>query len=249
MKTLKTIDLLCPDCKKIRTVLKANRYGKRCYSCSKKLTIRRRIDLTGNIYGKLKVISMSHIHTDKSGKKCSYWKCICECGNERIVNSGNLKNSHTKSCGCFRESINGLCRTTTYATWKAMLNRCYNKNSENFKYYGLKGITVCERWKSSFLDFVEDMGERPEGMTLDRIDNNGNYEKENCRWATEKEQLRNRSDNRFIEAFGKKLILADWCKIKNIKPNTLLNRLKTGMSVEVALTKPPRRRKSVTIQK
>lgn len=130
----------------------------------------------------------------------------------------------------------GLSRSSEYETWNRMKARCYNPKDPSYKYYGGRGITVCERWRNSFLAFLEDMGKRSGNLTLERKDNNGNYELDNCKWATWTEQQRNRTDNHFLEFNGRKMCITDWAKELRIKPQGLFNRLRRGWSVERALT-------------
>lgn len=117
--------------------------------------------------------------------------CRCDCGQETTVPTGPLRNGHTRSCGCLAKP-HGLHGSRTYLSWRSMIQRCSTPNTNGYENYGGRGITVCDRWRSSFAAFVADMGERPEGMTLDRVNVNGNYEPSNCRWATPAEQARNR---------------------------------------------------------
>lgn len=226
----------CIDCKKERLANKWS-YGQRCKSCSnsfnKKGKTGRRINLVGQIFGRLEVISFEKIHNNR---QC-LWRCKCECGNEIILLGSTLKNGITKSCGCLVRSQKGLSNTTTYNVWSTMIARCYNPKNSSFKNYGARGITVCDRWKSSILNFIEDMGMHKKGTSIDRINNNGNYCKENCKWATCKEQARNTRSNHIIEGFGKKLSLAEWAERLNISQSTIRKRLKKYTNVEDILFK------------
>lgn len=147
------------------------------------------------------VIEDSGLRTKNGSKK---YKCLCECGNYTIVSTANLKNKTTKSCGCYNRELkaergrkqlykDGLSNHPLYPTWSSMKARCYNKNNNRYKHYGGRGIKVCDRWKNSFKNFLEDMGEKPsKNHSLDRINVNGNYEPENCKWATGSEQAINK---------------------------------------------------------
>lgn len=135
--------------------------------------------------------------------------------------------------------------TATHNSWKAMMARCYNKSHKYFNYYGGKGVTVCNEWHS-YDEFIADMGERPENMTLDRIDSNKGYSASNCRWATRKEQANNRSSNTVIEFNGVEQTLAQWADELNCSPEVLAQRLKNGWSVKDALTKPVCKNKELT---
>ena len=151
------------------------------------------MDLTGQRYGRLVVQSL---HTMEKGR--SVWKCLCDCGNKAIVKAGNLRRNSTKSCGCYRREnsakqarTHGMTRSPTYLTWVSMLQRCENPEATSYEFYGAIGIKVCEAWHT-FESFLEDMGERPKGRTLDRKNPYGHYEPSNCRWATSKEQGENK---------------------------------------------------------
>ena len=160
----------------------------------------------GDKINRLTVIGKSFI---KNGR--AYTPCKCDCGTVKQVREDALKSEERVSCGCFRLerlretiSTHGKMGTKSYGTWEGMLQRCNNPNSVGYPDYGGRGITVCKRWLS-FEEFFTDMGERPEGTSLDRIDVNGNYCKENCRWATAKEQQENRRISIFVLIDGDKL--------------------------------------------
>ena len=159
----------------------------------------KKLDLNGKTFGRLTAISV----TKKGIRNKRAWVCQCECGSEVILQTSMLMSGHTRSCGCLhREEVgnmsrsHGLSQTPEYNVWMNMKARCSNPNNDHYKYYGGRGIRVCERWRTSFEDFLHDMGSKPAAKhSIDRMNNDGNYTKENCRWATANEQARNKGDN------------------------------------------------------
>jgi hypothetical protein len=155
----------------------------------------------GQRYGRL--IVLERAENDRWHR--TTWKVRCDCGNETIASANFLRTGTTKSCGCWRSEYarivgrrtstkHGMVESREYQSWVAMRTRCYNSNAHAYDRYGGRGITVCERWRESFDNFFADMGARPPATSLDRINNDGNYEPGNCRWATHGEQRRNRRD-------------------------------------------------------
>ncbi len=160
-------------------------------------------DLTNLRFGRL----VAKLHLGKGR-----WQCQCDCGESLEVAGGSLRTGNTQSCGCFRSEVianlvsyrertHHLSQTSEYRSWWAMNRRCSDENGNRFKYYKGRGISVCERWKESFESFLADMGRKPSPIhSVDRIDNDGNYEPENCRWATPQQQRANRSDSTRVGA-------------------------------------------------
>lgn len=175
------------------------------------------------------------------------YKCQCDCGNTAIIRGTSLRSGNTTSCGCVHKTMvgnlnkkHGLKQTAEYSVWQNMITRCTNSNTNCFYRYGGRGISVCDEWRD-FEKFYADMGNRPNGMTLERIDNNGSYSKENCRWATLKEQARNTRRTKLVEHNGKTQCLKDWANEVGIVYNTLRKRfIIYGWSFEKAISTPPR---------
>lgn len=201
-------------------------------------------NLINKKFNRLLVIKLSHIFNRQY-----YWICKCDCGNESIVNTQNLKRNKSKSCGCLRTEITSKVKTThgntvggyspEYISWMQMRARCSNINRPDYLRYGGRGIKVCERWVNSFDNFLEDMGKRPsKNHSLDRFPNNdtGDYEPANCRWATPKQQANNRRTSRFIEYKGIKNSLAEWTNILGLSNSTTLSSYIKRNGIDKAIT-------------
>jgi len=205
--------------------------------------------MIGTRFTRWVVIAEAARYVAPNGRKNRAWLCRCDCGVERVVTQMRLRSGDSKSCGCLKAEklayirrthghFSGRKVTPTLNSWRSMMLRC-NPSYRLYKDYGGRGIKICERWHK-FENFLEDMGERPPGTTLERIDVNGYYEPGNCRWATRLEQGNNKRNNRFIDCFGKRVTLAEAERITGVPQHTIAARIKRGWSVCDALTKPPR---------
>lgn len=203
---------------------------------------RARIDITGQRFGRLTVLDF------KDGK----WRCRCDCGNITFRKHQELLRAGTPSCGCLitdgiLQIKHGGCHTTEYNIYQALKARCYNPNHKAYPRYGGRGIKVCDRWLHSFENFLADMGERPgKEYSIDRIDVNGDYSPENCRWATWKEQANNRRNNVILEHNGISHTLAEWCDILNVGQETAYRRYNQGVDFEKIFSKKSLRTRRFT---
>lgn len=200
------------------------------------------LDITGQRAGRWTVLALAY-----TTKGRTYWLCRCDCGTEGLVDRSNLRSGQSQSCGCIgleaiqRRVTHGYSRTPTYQAWRAMKERCGNPKTNSFHRWGGRGIRVCERWQSSFENFLADMGEKPPGLTVDRIDNDGDYEPGNCRWATRQQQAKNRSTARLLTFEGTTASLTDWAHRTGLHKVVIFNRLAAGWTLAAALTTPPRK--------
>jgi hypothetical protein len=193
-------------------------------------------NLQGFQFGSLTVLQLGKSHGNGA-----VWLCLCKCGTQKEIRASDMVQGSIKSCGCEHtkriakaSTTHGLTNTRTYGIWQAMRLRCNRINQD----YSCRGITYDERW-DSFENFYLDMGEVPEGMSIDRIDFNGNYTKDNCRWATREQQANNTRANVFIEWQGKRQTRTQWERELGMKPTTLRSRLKYGWSLEKAMQPLP----------
>lgn len=199
-------------------------------------------DLTGQTYGNIKALSSA----GQNGNGNYLWNCICViCGKEKQLITGSVKASKkykdTKTCRCWK---NAACKKPEYKVWKALKNRCLNNDCSVYYKYGGRGITVYKPWITSFQTFYAYVGPRPSSKhSLDRINNDGNYEPGNLRWATSTEQCRNRRSNTKLVYKNETRLLAEWVQIKGIARDTIMRRIKKlGWSVEKALDTPVKKR-------
>lgn len=200
-----------------------------------------KLNLEGVKRGRLTIIK----EAERSKTNKTRWLCKCECGNEKIIPTSDLRHGNVRSCGCLAKehsrninlhhghSINGK-TTSEYNSWMAMKNRCLNKKYKEFKYWGGRGITVYQPWVESFELFLKHMGPKPsKDYSIDRFpDKNGNYEPGNCRWANEKEQQNNRRNNRWLELNGMKMTVTQWALFFGVTQSVISGHLRNGKTIE-----------------
>lgn len=187
-------------------------------------------DMVGQVFSRLTVIRW----------EAQFWVCRCECGNEIRTVANRLQKQLVRSCGCLKReqaTRHGMHGSTEYVIWHSMLQRCFNPKNTRYANYGGRGITVCDYWRHNFKAWLKDMGPRPPGTSLDRIDNESHYMPGNCRWATPAEQARNQRRTRLISYGGQTQTITDWANQLGCHPMTLHYRLgRGGWTVERALT-------------
>lgn len=197
--------------------------------------MRQLIDAVGEKHGKLTIISRSKFKT-KDG--IVLWDCMCECGNIKRYQLWDLRAKKTKSCGCSKAEFIRKARTIhngvnriEYRTWSGIKTRCYNKNDKQYKNYGGRGISMCSRWINSFENFISDMGYRPDDKTsIDRINVNGNYEPDNCRWADRSEQAKNRTNNIILKFNDMEYTIRDFSEMLSVKIWVVKWQLRKGLN-------------------
>lgn len=201
---------------------------------------RNHFDAIGKRFGRLVVLREL---SEKDKSRSHLVECFCDCGNTTITRTSSLKRGNKISCGCRihdgMATTHGMTDTPTFNSWWQMVRRCTDPKAGNYAEYGGSGITVCDRWRDSFENFLADMGERPsEEHSIDRRDNTGNYESENCRWATPFEQMNNRRNTVYLTYRGETKSLSEWAKDLSCDPARVYRRLQAGWSSEEALLLP-----------
>ena len=201
-------------------------------------------NLIGMVFGRWTVVSRSKNRSYNGNVK---WLCRCQCGTEKEVAGDFLKRNKSTSCGCYQKEkmhwiqLSGISHTPEYTTWMSMLSRCENPNDAAYKHYGGRGITICDEWHD-INNFIADMGKKPSGKSLDRIDVNSHYNKNNCRWATPKEQQNNRRNNIVLTINGISKTLSEWSKETGICHKTLDSRFRRGWNpVDILNTSIPQK--------
>lgn len=202
-------------------------------------------DMKGLVFNRLIVIGRDLTKP----KTYVYWNCKCSCGNTKSVRADSLRGGFIQSCGCFGKEMRAEANTkhgmtqigikdSSYTAWSNMKSRCLNEKHPEYPNYGGRNITICDSWKTDYLIFNYEMGPKPNNTSLDRVDNNKGYYKENCRWASLSVQNNNKRNNNYITFNGKTLTLTDWAREINIQPAALYTRIKLGWSTEKMLTTP-----------
>ena len=200
----------------------------------------------GSRYGRLTVIEKS----PPGAGRHSRWLCLCDCGAQKVVYANDLRKGHTQSCGCLSRDVrratftkhghaarsvmgrNG--QSKTYKIWVEMIKRCHNPSTESFQYYGGRGISVCDSWRESFENFLADMGDAPSGHSIERDENNGNYEPNNCRWATRIEQMNNIRSNVLLVTIEGVMTIAEFSRRYGLKYEFVQKQIKRHGATEIA---------------
>ncbi len=204
--------------------------------------LKKRLDIKGRTFGKLTVVDFAYTNKHKK----SMWLCKCECGKEVVVLGAHLLDGHTQSCGCFKKEASALRlrthgkkKTRIYNTWLQMKARCTNPKARDFENYGGRGITICAEWRNDFQTFYDwaMANGYADNLTIDRINVNGNYEPDNCRWVSIQEQQNNKRTNRRITYNGETHTLKDWAEITGINYSTLHSRFRAEKEPAVILQK------------
>lgn len=195
------------------------------------------IDIVGQKFGRWLVLRREGEKVYPSGARQPKYFCRCECGNEKTVVGSALRDGSSKSCGCYnkemhvqvckkRNTTHGYANSKTYDTWQGILSRCRNPNTPGFQKYGARGIQVCERWSSSFLNFLEDMGERPsDDSSIERLNPFGNYEPGNCKWIPLKEQQKNKRNSAVKSIEDLRRLFENYAKARKLTPTQLFKQL------------------------
>ena len=211
----------------------------------------RTVDLTGKIFGRLKVLERAE--NGKNGD--ARWVCLCECGKTKTILASHLKRGEIRSCGCFQKEVlkqyrekHGHRHTRLYGIWAGIKRRCYNPHEKAYKYYGGRGIKVCDEWLNDFEQFNEwafangyNENAKRGDCTIDRINVNGDYEPSNCRWISIKAQSLNKGTNRIIEINGENKCLSEWLKITGVSSTSFYRRLNNGWNEKKALSIPTKK--------
>ena len=204
-------------------------------------------DLVGQRFGKLVALRIDESMPSSSGY---YWLCQCDCGNKKSIRMDALVSGRTNSCGCIPTGKikHGQSRSKLYGVWTAIKMRCYNPNEPAYCHYGMRGIRMCDEWHNSFQPFFDWAIEHgySEGLTIDRIDNDGDYEPANCRWVTQRVQNSNRRDTVFIDWNGKSLSMREWSDITGMNIRTINYRYRAGWPPERIFTESVHSKKRTT---
>lgn len=203
-------------------------------------------DISGFRFGRLIVMEVSHSYRpNRHSATKLYWHCICDCGTRCVVHGASLRRGETQSCGCYMRdrcietsTTHGLSYSTEFDIWNMMIQRCHNPRNQAFHNYGGRGISVCQDWRDSFEAFYSHVGPRPKGHSIDRIDNDGNYEPGNVRWATRSQQSQNRRKTVHVIYNGENVTLQELADRLGVQRTTMYARYRTGVNIFA----PPRRR-------